>query len=105
MRRILALVLMVSMASAGCGTRSATIAHTTLAVASLMLAASVTPECDADGEECDDLGAGIQRAMFTTAAVGFGLAAVVSYVVTPNDKSPPSPLPMGPPGSVPSALH
>src|SRR5689334_4090800 len=84
MRRILVVTLVV--ATADCGTRTATIAHATLAVTSLVLAARVTPECDADGWECDNLGADVQRGILTTAAIGFAIAAGVSFVLTPEPR-------------------
>ncbi len=104
MRRILALALVVGLAAPGCGTRTATIVHATLAATSLLIAASASPEGDCS-EDCDQLGPAIERATFGTAAAGFALAALVSYALTPDEKPrlpPPAPLPMGPPGLVPA---
>ena len=84
----------------GCGTRSATIVHAGLAGASLGGMLLVQDPPDSCGHsECDRVGPAVARAMLLTSAVGFGLAALVSYAFEPDEPrmAPAAPVPPAPP--------
>ena len=98
--RISALVLCMTLAA--CGTRRATITHATIAGASLGigLVAFSGPPDDCSHSDCDRVGPAIMQGLLVTTAIGFGIAALVSAMITPDDPPPPPP-PVrrdGPPG-------
>jgi hypothetical protein len=84
MKYLLAAALVVG----GCGTKRATIAHATLSIVSLgggVLARS--HDCGSQSHsECDRLGPQIVGAFLIGTGVAFGIAAVVSYALTPDDE-------------------
>ena len=83
MRRAV-LVLLVCFATA-CGTRTATYSYIGLAGVSGALAIHTkVTACDGDHSECDRVGPAVMTAFWTTAAIGFGIAALISWAATPS---------------------
>jgi hypothetical protein len=91
MRRKLGLVVALALL-ASCGTRAATITYATLAGVAAVVAISPTETCD-DHSECDHVWPVAKQGVFGTIAIGFGVAALVSAVITPDTKPPPPSVP------------
>jgi hypothetical protein len=79
------------LASTGCATRSATIGHTVLAGLSLGGGAlALSHDCGDQGHsECDEVGPQVMGGLLVTTGIVFGLAALISYSLEPNDEPAP----------------
>jgi hypothetical protein len=102
MRTAIAFAMALAIAAPGCASRKAAAVH--FAIGATAIALAVVKDNDASSDCYDDCG-GPESTLFSLVGVGFivgGFIALINSPVEMPPAKPTAPLPLGPPGTVPS---